>query len=66
MMSDATNITVIESRQKRDELAKTIADLLVTFSRETGVLVTSIEVDCSMNYGGNVASYYVDVEVKLP
>lgn len=62
-----SDITITESRYKKEELRKTIADLLLKFSRETGLFVNSIDVERDEKYvGDTVIRYRVDVEVKLP
>lgn len=62
-----SNITITESRYKKEELRKAIADLLLKFSRETGLVVDSINVERNEKYiGDTVIRYRVDVEVKLP
>ena len=65
-MSDVITITVIESRNKKEELRQAIGKLLIEFSRETGVMVDSINVDCSIRPNSHAIHYTLDMEVKLP
>lgn len=62
-----SDITITESRYKKEELRRTIAELLLKFSNETGLFVNSIDVERDERYvGDTVLRYRVAVEVKLP
>lgn len=58
--------TIAESMQKKDELRKAIADLVTKFSKETGLIVDSIDVRHVEVVGGFSGRYTVNIEVKLP
>lgn len=61
-----SDLTITESKQKKEELRKAINELIAKFSRETGLVVDSIDVKHHETVGGFSGLYTVGVEVKLP
>ena len=60
-----SDMTVKESMRKKQLLRVAIIDLLANFSKETGLKVDTVDIDCSMNHATGALTYVVGVEVKL-
>jgi hypothetical protein len=56
---------VKQIQKEKNEIEQKISELLLDFSKRTGVIVSDIDFQKMVTIGGDVISYNVNVEVKL-
>lgn len=54
-----------QALEKKTELEKQIAELLLQFSEETSLTVERIESDALINLGGQIIRYKVEIDARL-